>query len=60
MKIATKIAVLMLSLVAVFHILRLVFGWDFVIGGWSAPMWASFLAIAITGGLAFFVYREHT
>jgi len=59
MKIATKITVLLLSLVAIVHILRLFLGWDFVIGGWSAPMWASYLAIAVTGGLAFFVYREH-
>ena len=59
MKIATRTAVLLLSLVAVVHILRLFFDWDFVIGGWSAPMWASYLGVAIPGGLAFFIYREH-
>ena len=59
MKIATRIAVLLLSLVAVFHILRLVLGWELIIDGWSAPMWASYLGVAIPGGLAFFMYREH-
>jgi len=59
MKIATKIAVLLLSLVAIVHLLRLFFGWGVVIDGWSAPMWVSYLGVAIPGGLAFFIYREH-
>ena len=59
MKTATKIAMVLLSLVAVVHLLRLFFGWVIVIDSWTAPMWASYLGVAIPGALAFFMYREH-
>ena len=32
------------GLVAVGHILRVIFNWSFVIGGWNAPISASWLA----------------
>ena len=59
MKPATKIAVALLALVAVAHLLRLLFGLEVVVGGWVAPMWASVLGAVIPGALAYFVYREH-
>jgi len=33
------------GLVAVGHILRVMFNWSFAIGGWNAPMSASWLAL---------------
>ena len=33
------------GLVAVGHILRVMFNWSFAIGGWSAPMSASWVAL---------------
>jgi len=33
------------GLVAVGHILRVTFNWSFAIGGWSAPMTASWIAL---------------
>ena len=33
------------GLVAVGHILRVMFNWSFAIGGWSAPMSASWIAL---------------
>ena len=59
MKTATKIAVALLALVAIGHLLRLLIGFDLVIGGWAAPMWASVLGAVIPGALAYLVYREH-
>ncbi|MCH7806873.1 MAG: hypothetical protein IH995_06985 [Proteobacteria bacterium] len=59
MKPATKIVMALLSLVAIGHVLRLFFGWELIVGGWVAPMWVSFLGVAIPGGLAFLMYREH-
>ncbi len=44
---------LIFLLIAVMHVLRLVFRWQAVLNGWSVPMWASAVAILITAYLAF-------
>lgn len=54
----TTIAIVIFSLVAVVHVLRLIFGWEAVINGMAVPLWASVLAIIITGGLAVLLWRE--
>lgn len=48
----TKIAGTVFSLVAVLHALRLLLGWDAVIGGWTVPFWLSWLALAAAAYLA--------
>ena len=42
------------ALVALLHALRIYMGWPVVIGGWSAPMWVSWIAIFVAGGLSYF------
>jgi len=59
MKPATTIAMILLSLVAIAHLLRVLYGLEIIVGSWSVPMWGSYLGIAIPGALAFFIYREH-
>lgn len=39
--------------VAVLHLLRLVFGWEILIEGWAIPRWLNFVALIITGHLAY-------
>jgi len=58
MKLFTSIAIGLLVLIALLHILRLVFGWEVIIHGVVMPMWASTLGVIIPGGLAFMVWRE--
>ena len=58
MKPFTTIAIAFLSLAAVLHVLRLVFGWEVVINGLVMPMWASAVGLIIAGGLAVMVWRE--
>jgi hypothetical protein len=41
------------ALVAVFHLLRIFMGWPAVIGGWTVPMWVSWLGLIVAGGLAY-------
>lgn len=38
---------------ALVHFLRLVFGWTVVIGGWSAPMWASWAGVIIAAYISY-------
>ena len=59
MKPATTIAVALFALVALAHVLRLAFGVPASVGGWSVPMWVSFIGVLLPGGLAYYVYREH-
>ena len=44
---------LIFFLVAVLHLLRLVWQWDLVIGGWNFPMWASIVAVLVASFLSF-------
>lgn len=41
------------SLIALLHILRIVYNWPAQIGGWNVPMWISWLAVVIAGALAY-------
>ncbi len=58
MKPFTTIAIVIFSLVAVLHVLRLIFGWQTVIDGLVIPMWASVVGLIIAGGLAVMLWRE--
>lgn len=59
MKPATKIAVVLLSMVAVAHLLRMIFGLEVLVGTWPAPMWISLLGVLVPGGLAYMMVKEH-
>lgn len=41
------------GLVALIHALRIFVGWPVIIGGWDAPMWASWIAVVVAGGLSY-------
>ncbi len=40
-------------IVAILHALRLFFGWPFIIGTWTAPMWLSWVGVIVAGFLAY-------
>jgi hypothetical protein len=44
--------------VALAHLLRIVFGWAVEIGGLSFPLWLSWLALVVSGALAGFGFRQ--
>ena len=58
MKPFTTIAIVIFSLVAVLHVLRLIFGWEAVVNGMVIPMWVSVVGVLIAGGLAVMLWRE--
>ena len=43
MKIGSKLAILLFILVAIAHLLRLVYSIDLTVGEWSVPPWVSVL-----------------
>lgn len=44
-------------LVAVLHLLRLVWQWEVTIGGWHAPAWVSVISVLVAGFLSFQGFR---
>ena len=53
----TLTAGVIFALVAVLHLLRLMFGWQAVIGGWDVPTWVSCLALVLSGYLAYSSFK---
>jgi hypothetical protein len=41
----------------VVHVLRLVYGWESVIGGWTVPLWVSWIAMVVAALLAWQGFR---
>ncbi len=56
------ITAIVFTLVALAHLARIVLGWEAVIDGWSVTMSMSWVAAAVTGGLAYygFVLRRRS
>ena len=52
-----NIAATIFLVIAVVHGIRIIRGWDAVIGGVTIPMWASWLAVIIAGCMALCGYK---
>ena len=46
------LAGIIFALVALFHLVRIFMEWPVMIGDWSVPMWVSWVALIVAGGLA--------
>lgn len=58
MKPFTTIAVIVFSLIALIHLLRLFFGWEVIVNGMILPIWMSVPGFLIASGLALMLWRE--
>jgi hypothetical protein len=47
------------AVIAVLHLLRIVFGWHAEIAGIDLPQWVSWLALVVTGLLAWTGFRQN-
>lgn len=50
----TIVAGVIFAVVALLHLLRILMGWPAVIGGWTVPMWVSWIGLVVAGGLSYF------
>jgi len=48
----TLVAAVIFAAIAVLHAIRIFYGWEAVIGGWAVPMWFSWVALVVSGYLA--------
>ena len=58
MKIGSKLAIFLLALVAVAHLLRLIYGISITVGEWVVPQWVSALGIIAPGVIAGLLWQE--
>jgi hypothetical protein len=42
------------AIVALAHLLRIFMGWPILIDNWTVPMWLSWIALVVAGGLSYF------
>ena len=54
----TDMAVVLLSLMALGHLMRVLAGWELIINTTVVPMWPSVLVFLVLGGLAIMLWRE--
>lgn len=59
MKPATRLACIIVSVIAALHLLRLFTGVSVVIGGAVVPRWVSLLPVLLFAGVAIGLWREH-
>lgn len=58
MKPFTNFAIAIFILIAVMHLMRLVFGWEVTLDSRVVPLWVSVMGLLIAGALAYFLWRE--
>ncbi len=58
MKTGTKLAIAVFIIVAISHLLRLVYAVDLIIGSWNAPMWVSVPGVIGPAAIAWMLWRE--
>jgi hypothetical protein len=58
MKPFTTAGIIVFSLIAFIHLLRLFFGWEVAINGMIIPVWVSAPGFLIASGLALMLWRE--
>jgi len=54
----TRIAGCIFAIVDAGHAMRMAFGWDVTIGGWTVPLWVSILGTIVPALLAVMLWRE--
>jgi hypothetical protein len=58
MKPITTLAIAIFILIAMVHLLRLVYGWEATVNNVVIPMWVSVMGLLIAGALAYFLWRD--
>lgn len=60
MKIGSKLAIIVFTVVAAVHLARLVLGVSVTVDDWLVPQWTSVLGLVVPGLIAWMLWREST
>lgn len=50
----STLAAAIFGVVAVLHLVRILIGWSIVVGGWTVPVWVSWVGFIIAGTLSYY------
>lgn len=59
MKISAKLAIMLFTLVAIAHLVRLLNGIDVTTGDWSVPQWVSIAGVIVPLAMAGLLWSEN-
>ncbi len=51
------IAAIIFGIVAIIHLLRIIFSWEAVIGSFNVPLYFSYIAVVVAGYLCWAMYK---
>jgi hypothetical protein len=57
-KMYARVTAALFLAISIMHLLRIMFGWEAQIGGLTIPLWVSWLALPITGAIAYFGFTQ--
>lgn len=60
MKTGSRLAMLLLLLVAIAHLLRLIFNMPITAGDWVVPQWVSVAGVIVPGGITWLLWKERS
>jgi hypothetical protein len=52
------VTAIVFSVVGLIHLLRIILGWEVTIGGWTVPMWLSWLGLIVSAVFAYFGFTH--
>jgi hypothetical protein len=58
MKTGTLLAISLFTLIALAHVLRLVFAAEVIVAGTPVPQWVSAVAVVVPAGIAWLLWRD--
>ena len=58
MKTGSKLAITLFSLVAIAHLLRLLYATPITVSDWDVPQWISLIGVVVPAGIAWMLWRE--
>ncbi len=58
MKTGSLLAIILLTLVAITHLLRLIDGTEVVVDGTTVPLWVSAVGVIVPGLIAWLLWKE--
>jgi uncharacterized membrane protein YhaH (DUF805 family) len=52
------VTAIVFSVIGLLHLLRIILGWEAAIGGWTVPLWLSWLALIVSAVFAYFGFTH--
>ena len=52
-------AAIIFAVIALVHLARAVFGWEVTINAYTVPLWFSWVAFIVAGGLSYFGWKAY-